>query len=166
VANKDKYVPIKDRPIFVEELPPEPPKPDIMSTLSDMLADVIVKVFAEAIVKARARLDLPIVEECNDRQPEHKHLKNVAVYGLFSNQQKEVRKKLDGLLNLRFVKDVSQDKMISAAQWADHFVLMTKFVSHDYEAIKKYKNIVYCNGGVSSLISQLEDIYLGDTTKP
>lgn len=158
----DEYVPIKDRPIFVAELPE---KPKLVELLSDILADTMVQVFAEAIAKARERLDLPIVE--HHQEPCKKEpLKKVAIYGLFSNQEKEVRRKLDGLLDMRFIKYVSQAKMVSSAQWADHFVLMTKFVSHDYEAVKKYKNLKYCNGGVSSLINLLEGIYLGDAAEP
>lgn len=75
-------------------------------------------------------------------------------------QVKEIRKQFDGCFELRFVKDVNQYKRVSAAQWADKFILMTKFISHDYEAIKKYKTIDYCNGAVSSLVTLLEEEYL------
>ena len=159
---EDNYMPIKDRPIFVEELPE---KPDVIQLLTDLFADAMTKVVAEAIAKARERLDLPVVD-IPQHVAEKKQLKKVTVYGLFANQEKEVRKVVGSCFELRFIKDVSQAKMVSAAQWADHFVVMTKFVSHDYEAVKKYKNLVHCNGGVSSLISLLEDIYLGEPTKP
>ena len=39
---------------------------------------------------------------------------------------------------------------------------MTKFVSHDYEAVKKYGNMRYVNGAASSLITELEEMYLAD----
>lgn len=160
---KENYVPIKDRPIFVEELPPIPPKPDIIAQLTELLSDAIVKLIAEAVVVARAKLDLPVVNLPPIKvQPSSKILKKIAVYGLFSNQVSEVRTQFRECFEFRFLKDVSQDKMLSGARWADIFIVMTKFVSHDYEALKKFGNIKYVNGASSSLITELEEIYLGD----
>lgn len=163
--NREQYVPIQERPIFVEELPPTPVKPDLMAQLVELLSDAMVQVVAEAIVAARAKLDLPVV----DIQPSStypaapcKKLRKIAVYGLFSNQVGDIRSQFKDCFEFRFVKDVSQAKMISAAQWADHFIVMTKFVSHDYEAVKKYGNIRYVNGAASSLIAELEEMYLAD----
>jgi hypothetical protein len=164
IAAEKNYVPIAERPIFVEELPPPTPKQDWKELLSDMLADAMVQIFAEAIVKARQRLDLPVVDiQPHHHEPEKKHLKKIAVYGLIPTQEKDVRKALDGCFEFRFLKDVNQHKLVSAAQWADSFYVMTKFVSHDYEAVKKYKNVIYSNGAASALIADLEAKYLEES---
>ena len=165
--NGEQYVPNQPK----ELPPPTPVKPDIMVQLVELLSDAMVQVVAEAIVAARGKLDLPVVDI--QSPPEIvssstypvapcKKLRKIAVYGLFSNQVGDIRSQFKDCFEFRFVKDVSQAKMISAAQWADHFIVMTKFVSHDYEAVKKYGNIRYVNGAASSLITELEEMYLAD----
>lgn len=162
--NRDNYVPIQDRPIFVEELPPTPVKPDLMAQLVELLSDAMVQLVAEAIVAARAKLDLPVVDMQPPTSPSApcKKLKKITVYGLFSNQVHEVREQFKDCFEFRFLKDASNQKMLSAAQWADHFIVMTKFVSHDYGFLKKFGNIRYVNGASSSLITELEGLYLAD----
>lgn len=160
----------KNPPIVVEELPPVvTPKPDLMAQLVELLSDAMVQVVAEAIVAARAKLDLPVVDipipvEVVSKPP-CKTVKKIAVYGLFSNQVGEVRTLFKDCFEFRFLKDVSNHKMESAAQWADMFIVMTKFVSHDYAFLKKYGNIRYVNGAASSLIAELEGVYLADCEK-
>lgn len=162
--SKESYVPIKDRPIFIAELPPIPPKPDLITQLIELISDAIVQVVADAVIVARAKLDLPVVDiqPAFVSKPSAKILKKIAVYGLFSNQVTEVRTQFRECFEFRFLKDVSQDKMLSGARWADIFIVMTKFVSHDYEALKKFGNIKYVNGASSSLMTELEEIYLAD----
>ena len=123
--NREQYVPIQGRPIFVEELPPPTPvKPDLMKQLVELLSDAMVQVVAEAIVAARAKLDLPVVDiqsppeiVSSSTYPAApcKKLRKIAVYGLFSNQVGDIRSQFKDCFEFRFVKDVSQAKMVSAA---------------------------------------------------
>lgn len=159
------YVPISERPIFIEELPQVTPKPDLMTQLVGLLSDAMVQVIAEAIIATREKLDLPTVvipvipaKMVKDNISDAK-IKKIAIYGLFSNQVSMIRAKFRGCFEFRILKDVSNDKLDSAAQWADHFIIMTKFVSHDYNFLKKYGNIIYNNGASSSLSTMLEDMY-------
>lgn len=165
---RDKWIIEAYRPKLAEETVPELPqtkdvelsKSDLMSQLVELLSDAMVQVVAEAVVRARQKLDLPCIDIQPQEVPVKPQLKNIVVYGLIKSQEQQVRKELNGCYNLRFLKDVSQDKLVSGAQWADYVFIMTKFVSHDYEAIKKYKNMRYVSGGVTDLINKLETMYL------
>jgi hypothetical protein len=138
----------------------EPVKPDLKSLLVELLSDAMVQMVAEAIVRARQKLDLPL--EVVKPQSDKPKLKKIAVYGLLPAQQNEVREALSGCYEFRFLKDAPQEKLVSAAKWADKFIIMTKFVSHDYGAIRKFGNIVYESGATSNLITSLEHMYVAD----
>ena len=181
----EKRAQLEPQGLRKEEQGPQPPsaeefpkqtatQPDWKFALVEFLSDAMVQVVAEAIVRAREKLDLPIVQQpaeivksSNYAAAPIKHvctkpLKKIAVYGLFSNQEQVVRNAVKGCFEFRFLKDVSQNKLTAGAQWADVMFIMTKFVSHDYEAIKRFGNIRYINGASSALIAELENLYLAE----
>ena len=158
IAAEKNYVPIAERPIFVEELPPPPPKQDWKDLLVEFLSDAMVQVVAEAVARAREKLDLPIVAK---EPPKKDRLKRVAIYGLLPAQAKHIEGTFKGCYEFRFLTSAAKNiSLKSAADWADEFIIMTKFVSHDYDVIARRSNVRFNNGAASALITELERQYL------
>lgn len=158
-----KLADLNPPPYSEPEPEPEPeavpsPIPDLQTllkvSLKDFLKSLILEVVRETLTEVKEELNIPV------QKAEKHQLKRIAVYGLFSTQVHAVRTKFKDCFEFRFLKDVSQKQLVSAAQWADHFIIMTKFVSHDYGAIRAYSNVEFLTGAASALDERLERIYL------
>lgn len=159
IEKLDQHSTIKDRPISVHELP-ETPKPDLQSLLVEALTDLIYDIVKEVTTNVKQRLKEDNKNYGSYTEAVDKNLKKIAVYGLMKPQQAEVENHFKGCFEFRFIKDVSQKQLVTAARWADHFIIVTKFVSHDYDAIRHFKNIRFITGAASAIITELENIYV------
>lgn len=138
--------------------------------LRQELVDLLVTVGTDIIKDVVAGIKKNLTQEFNGQvnivtEKVKAPLMKIAVYGLLPTQTHSIRDQFKGCFEFRFLKDVNQAQLLSAVKWADKFILMTKFISHDYGAIRKYSNISYINGGVSDLCNELTRIYVaGEST--
>lgn len=165
----DKYIQDKNRcpPVTTSHESPKAvavEKPELKELLVQLLIELGTDILKEVVagVTANLKTQQHTVESISAVTQPHtkKQLKKVTVYGLIPSQINAIRTQFKDCFEFRFLKDVSPKQLVAGAGWADVFILMTKFISHDYEAIKRYKNIDYCNGGVSELTMMLEDMYV------
>lgn len=83
----------------------------------------------------------------------------ITIVGLLPRQANTIRSLYEGELDLRFVEvDTSTAKMVATAESSDQVVLMTKFIPHGVQTALREHDLVYCNGGVSSLKLILDDL--------
>jgi hypothetical protein len=76
----------------------------------------------------------------------------VTIIGLLSQQANTIRSIYGDKLDLKFIEvDTSTIKMRATAETSDQVVLMTKFIPHEIQTALRKHDLVYCNGGVSSL---------------
>lgn len=79
-------------------------------------------------------------------------LPKITIVGLLPQQANTIRGIYGEDLDLRFVEvDTSTSKMRATAETSDQVVLMTKFIPHEVQTALRKHDLVYCNGGVSSL---------------
>jgi hypothetical protein len=82
----------------------------------------------------------------------------VAIIGLHSSQETQVRDLFEDRFDLTFVSS-SSGRISSAVDGADKVVVMTKFISHQaQDAVRKHPGLLYSNGGVSSLQRLLDGL--------
>jgi hypothetical protein len=88
----------------------------------------------------------------------------VSIFGLLPKQENEIKKEMDGVMDIYFSKPSSTP---SSSQISDKVnnskavILMTKFISHGLQdAVKKIdaSKVRYCNGGLSQLKDMLYDL--------
>lgn len=76
----------------------------------------------------------------------------VTIIGLLPQQANTIRGIYKDELDLKFIEvDTSTIKMQATAATSDQVVLMTKFIPHEIQTALRKHDLVYCNGGVSSL---------------
>lgn len=81
----------------------------------------------------------------------------VTIVGLLPQQANIIRSIYGEELDLKFIDvDTSASKMRATAETSDQVVLMTKFISHEVQSNLRQHDLVYCNGGVSSLKLKLD----------
>ena len=81
----------------------------------------------------------------------------ITIIGLLPQQANTIRGLYGGSLDLRFVEvDTSTQKIRCSAESSDQVVLMTKFIPHEIQTALRQHDLVYCNGGVSSLKLKLD----------
>lgn len=140
--------------------PPVETKPDLKELITELLTGIIKDIVKEVITNVKHELKVDN-KNYGEYDPEEKgHLRRVAVYGLLPQQEQSILSDFDGCFDFRFIKDVSQKRLIQTAAWADKFIIVTKFVSHDYDAIRKLPNIQFITGASSNLKTVLENYYV------
>lgn len=88
-------------------------------------------------------------------------LPKITIVGLLAQQANTIKKLYGDDLDLRFIEvDTSTSKIKATAETSDQVVLMTKFIPHEVQTALRKHDLVYCNGGVSSLKLQLDEIKL------
>ena len=133
-------------------------KPDLKQMIVGLLTELGTDILKEVVSNIKNNIkNEPFYTEQESEPAER--LYKVFIYGLLPNQANIVRTQFKDCLDFRFLKNGTSKQLISGAKWADKIVLMTKFISHDYDAIKKY-DIAYCDGGVTELTNILEGMYL------
>lgn len=81
----------------------------------------------------------------------------ITIVGLLAQQANTIKKLYGDDLDLRFIEvDTSTSKIRATAETSDQVVLMTKFIPHEVQTALRKHDLVYCNGGVSSLKLQLD----------
>lgn len=81
----------------------------------------------------------------------------ITIIGLLPQQANAIRDIYGGALDLRFIEtDTSTSQIRSTVGSSDQIVLMTKFIPHEIQTALRQHDLVYCNGGVSSLKLKLD----------
>lgn len=76
----------------------------------------------------------------------------ITIVGLLPQQADTIRSIYGDELDLRFIEvDTSASRVRATAESSDKVVLMTKFIPHEMQSTLRKHDLVYCNGGVSSL---------------
>lgn len=89
-------------------------------------------------------------------------LPKITIIGLLPQQANIIRGIYGEALDLRFIEtDTPTQKIRCSAESSDQVVLMTKFMSHEIQTALRQMDLVYCNGGVSSLKLKLDAISRG-----
>lgn len=84
----------------------------------------------------------------------------ITIVGLLPMQANKIRD-FFGDADLRFIPvDTQSSKVQATAESSDHVILMTKFIPHEIQIALKKHDILYCNGGVSSLKLKLSELLL------
>lgn len=81
----------------------------------------------------------------------------VTIVGLLPVQANKIKSLYGDDLNLQFITaETSPAQMQLTAESSDQVILMTKFIPHDAQTALRKLDLVYCNGGVSSLKLKLD----------
>ena len=81
----------------------------------------------------------------------------ITIIGLLPQQANTIQSIYGEALNLRFIEtDTPTQKIRCSAESSDQVVLMTKFIPHEIQTALRQMDLVYCNGGVSSLKLKLD----------
>lgn len=81
----------------------------------------------------------------------------ITIVGLLPRQANTIRSLYGADLDLKFIEvDTSTAKMKATAESSDQVVLMTKFIPHEVQTALREHDLIYCNGGVSSLKALLD----------
>lgn len=76
----------------------------------------------------------------------------VTIVGLLPVQANKIKSLYGDELNLQFITaETSPTQMQLTAESSDQVILMTKFIPHEAQTALRKLDIVFCNGGVSSL---------------
>jgi hypothetical protein len=60
------------------------------------------------------------------------------------------------MADLQFLASGQPPKIQAAAESSDQVIVMTKFISHETQTALRKHDLVFCNGGVSSLKLKLD----------
>jgi hypothetical protein len=81
----------------------------------------------------------------------------ITIVGLLPVQANTIKSLYGDRLDLQFiVAEASPAKMQLTAESSDQVILMTKFIPHEAQTALRKLDLVYCNGGVSSLKLKLD----------
>lgn len=81
----------------------------------------------------------------------------VTIVGLLPMQANKIKSLYGDELNLQFITaETSPTQMQLTAESSDQVILMTKFIPHEAQTALRKLDLVYCNGGVSSLKLKLD----------
>lgn len=85
----------------------------------------------------------------------------VLVIGPQADQQNAITRAMENVMDIRYISSDEGAKLIkNQLNFAQHVVAMTSKMNHaHYEAIKGHPNLHHVNGGSSSIIAKLEEIY-------
>ena len=76
----------------------------------------------------------------------------ITIIGLLPQQANTIRDIYGDGMDLRFIEvDTPTSKIRATAETSDQVVLMTKFIPHEIQTALRKHDLVFCNGGVSSL---------------
>jgi hypothetical protein len=176
-----KYVPIKDRAIFVKEqaqpAPPEGTLTDFADALARAIAQHVVsrvkqhlETQLQAILPPQKADPTPIsIEELTARVsgtvPCKAKAETVLIAGLLPNQAGIIEKEFGDVFDLRFYVVGENLKQLAAmAANVDHVFTFTSKVSHAVEEVMvgKGHKIHRCSGGMTMLKDQLLKLYMGE----
>lgn len=81
----------------------------------------------------------------------------ITIVGLLPMQANKIKSLYGDDLNLQFITaETSPAQMQLTAKSSDQVILMTKFVPHEAQDVLRKLDLVFCNGGVSSLKLKLD----------
>lgn len=92
-------------------------------------------------------------------------LDKITIIGLLPMQANKVKELYADKADLRFISvDTQTSKVQSTAESSSQIILMTKFIPHEIQTALKKHDLVFCNGGVSSLKVKLDELLLSPSS--
>jgi hypothetical protein len=167
VASMSPEVKEARRVVATKLPPPVPPPVDpilaaidrVVAILADRITEQVVRGIADRVnpIRSGSRGDYPSDPEFKPANGPNPPKPGVLIVGLNRLQMDSISREYADRLSLRFLS--AEEALVSSTIFRAHTVLMTKFISHSVQTkYRKNKNLVFCNGGLSLLETELDKI--------
>lgn len=155
------------RVVATKAPPPVPPPVDpileaidrVVTLLADRITEQVVRGIADRVnpIRSVPRGDYPSDPGFKAANGPNTPKPGVLIVGLNRLQMDSITRGYSDRLSLRFLS--AEEALVSTTIFRAHTVLMTKFISHSVQTkYRKNQNLVFCNGGLSFLETELDKI--------